>query len=460
LPESNSNELILIDLHAVNRRALLLLPVVLVLLAGWFAVRWYTGNTVAEYGPAAEEGGIEAARSAVRLAPGDPVTHWRLAQLEEKDFGSNQLETAVRHYAEAVELSPNDYRLWMDYGRVLEETGNVTQAETALRHATQLAPAYSYPHWYLGNLLLRAGRTNEAFSELRGVAESTPSLRPYVFSLALKVFGEDAEEIKNAMGTSTELRAQLASYFIAGNKLDDALRLWNSFSPAEKKEQHATGEEVLKALAALKRFHAALDVAGELAPDDKAKPVFNQFFNGSFENGTGPSGASVFGWQMTSIPQAQTTIDSDQHHQGGRSLRILYRSNSKVALNSVAQLVVVEPLTQYRFECYVRTDQLKSAGTPLFEIVDETNGPVLGTSAPVPAGSANWAQLTIDFETKANTEAIRLRINRASCGQDPVCPIFGTVWYDDFNLQRAGRIAGPRTTSDPKTHNAGTVGAR
>jgi len=431
----------------------------LVLVGAWFAIRWYTGNTVAEYGPRLEDGGIEAARSAVRLAPRDPVTYWRLAQLEEKDFGSNQMDSAVRHYADAVELSPNDYRLWMDFGRVLEANGNVTQAETALRHAIELAPTYAYPHWYLGNLLLRAGRTNEAFSELRGVAESTPSLRPYVFSLALKVFGEDAEAIKNAMGQSTELRGQLASYFIASNKLDDALRLWNSFSPAEKKQQHVTGEEVLKVLAALKKFHAALDVAGELAPEEKAKPLLNQFFNGSFEIGTGPSGAGVFGWQITSIPQAQTTIDSDQHHQGGRSLRIFYRSNSIVTLNSVAQLVVVEPHTQYRFECYVRTDQLKSAGTPMFEIVDETNDAVLGTSAPVPAGTANWFQLTIDFETKTNTEAVRLRINRVSCGQDPVCPIFGTVWYDDFNLQRAGRVAGPKTTSDAKSHNAGAMGA-
>lgn len=450
----------MIDLHAPIRRALLLLLLLLALVGAWFAVRWYTGNTVAEYGPGLEEGGIEAARSAVRLAPGDPLTHWRLAQLEEKDFSSNQMDLAVRHYAEAVALSPNDYRLWMDYGRVLEGNGNVAQGETALRRATELAPTYAYPHWYLGNLLLRAGKTNEAFSELRGVAQSTPTLRPHVFGLASKVFGENAEEIKNAMGTSTELRGQLASYFIASNKLDDALRLWNSFSSAEKTQQLVTGEEVLKALAASKKFYAALDVASELAPEDKAKPVLNQFFNGSFEISTGPGGASVFGWQITSIPQAQTIFDPAQHHQGARSLRISYKSNSTAALNTVAQLVAVEPHTHYMFECYARTDQLKSAGTPIFEILDETNGAVLGTSAPIPPGTSNWFQLNINFETKANTEAVRLRINRASCGQDSVCPIFGTVWYDDFNLQRAGRVAGPKATSDAKTHNAGTMGAR
>lgn len=448
----------MIDLHAPKRRALLLIPVILALVGVWFAIRWYTGNTLAEYGPGLEEGGIEAARSAVRLAPRDPLPRWRLARLEEKSFASNQLDAAVRHHADAVSLSPNDYRLWMDFGRVLEESGNGAHAETALRHAVELAPAYSYPRWYLGNLLLRAGRTNEAFTELRVAAESAYQLRPQVFSLALQVFGEDSEAIKNAIGPSTELRVQLTSYLIGNRRLDDALRLWNSFSPEEKKEQHMIGEEVLKALAAAKRFRAALEIARELAPEDKTKPVMNQFFNGGFEMAYGPSGAGVFGWQITTVPQAQASMDSSQYHSGARSLRLVFKSTSNLALNTVAQLVVVEPQAQYRFECYVRTEELRSAGTPTFEIVDETDGTVLGASAPLSAGTKNWLQLTIDFGTRANTEAVRLRINRASCGQDPVCPIFGTVWYDDFNLQRAGRIAGPKTTSDTKTHHPTAMG--
>lgn len=184
----------------------------------------------------------------------------------------------------------------------------------------------------------------------------------------------------------------------------------------------------------------------------------NQFFNGDFEMAYSPSGAGVFGWQITAVPQAQASMDSNQYHSGARSLRLVFKSTSNLALNTVAQLVVVEPQAQYRFECYVRTDELRSGGTPTFEIVDETDGTVLGASAPLSAGTKNWLQLTIDFGTRANTEAVRLRINRASCGQDPVCPIFGTVWYDDFNLQRAGRIAGPKTTSDAKTHHPTAMG--
>ncbi|MEO8433453.1 MAG: hypothetical protein ABI596_01040 [Pyrinomonadaceae bacterium] len=436
----------------------MLVPVILALLGAWFALRWYTGNMLAEYGPGVEEDGIAIAQSAVRLAPRDPVPRWKLARLEEKSFTPKELDAAVKHHAEAVSLSPSDYRLWMDFGRALELSGNGVQAELAFRHAVELAPAYSYPRWYLGNLLLRTGRTDEAFTELRAAAESASQLRTQVFSLALQVFGQDSVGIKNAIGPSRDLRASLTSYLISNRRLDDALGLWNSFSPEEKQNQYAVGEDLLKAFAAAKRFHAALELARELAPDDNVKPAMNQVFNGGFEIGQGASGAGVFGWQLVTVPQAQTSIDSNQYHGGRRSLRLVFKSSSNLTLNTVAQLVVVEPQTQYKFGFYVRTDDLRSGGTPAFEIVDETDGTLLGASPPLSPGTGGWLQINIGFGTKAKTEAIRIRINRASCGSDPVCPIFGTVWYDDFNLQRTGRIAGPKPTGEAKAHHAAAMG--
>jgi len=441
-----------IDLHATNRRVLLLIPLLLVLVGAWFATRWYVGNTVAEYGPSVEEGGLDAARVAVRLAPKDPLTHWRLGRLEEKEFGQGPIDGAARNFAAAVELSPHDYRLWMDFGRALEASGNAVQAEAALRQAVKLAHAYGYPRWYLGNFLLRAGRTDEAFAELRIAAESTQPLRSQIFSLALQVMGDDSEALKKAMGDSPELRAQLTAYLISNQKLDVAIRLWNSFDPQEKKEQHEIGEALIKALANIKRFQAALEVARDLAAQDNAVPVPNQVFNGGFELAAGSSVAGVFAWEITSLPQAQAAIDSGQYHGGGRSLRLVFKSTTTLALNTVAQLIVVEPHTQYRLEYYARTEDLRSAGTPFFQIIDESDGAVLGASTAISAGTTSWQPVIIEFATKAKTEGVRLRINRAACGEDPVCPIFGTVWYDDFNLQRAGRAAGAKPGHDTPAH--------
>jgi len=416
--------------------------VLLFLVGGWFAIRWYVGNTVAEYGPSAEDGGLEAAQVAMRLAPRDPLTHWRLGKLQQRDFANARSDAGAQRFAEAVELSPRDYRLWMDYGRALEETGNIGQAEAALKHSIELAPAYAYPRWYLGNLYLRAGRTDEAFAELQFAAESAQPLRGQVFSLALHVLGDDFVALNKALDGSTELRAQLASYLISNRKLDEALRFWKALTPSEQKDQRVIGEELINALAGVKKYHAALDVARGWGGEASASPKPDEVFDGSFDATSGPNGSTVFGWQITSIPTAQAALDGVQQHSGRRSLRLVFKSTTTLALNTISQLVVVQPQSRYRLEYYVRTDELRSAGTPVVTVTDENDGAVLATSAPVPAGTANWQPFVVEFGTKPATEAIRLRISRAPCGDDPVCPIFGTVWYDDFHIQFAGRAAG------------------
>src|SRR5216684_5445482 len=165
MPQSKSPSVITINLGS-GMRWLLLLPALLAILGATLAVRWYAGNTVAEYAPDANEGGIEMARLAVRWAPGDPLTHWRLGTLEEKTFSADSMTAAVSEYQEAVRLSPNDYRFWTELGRALEASGDRDSSEKALRRAVELAPAYSQPRWYFGNLLLREGKFSEAFQQL------------------------------------------------------------------------------------------------------------------------------------------------------------------------------------------------------------------------------------------------------------------------------------------------------
>ena len=49
-------------------------------------------------------------------------------------------------------------------------------------------------------------------------------------------------------------------------------------------------------------------------------------------------------------------------------------------------------------------------------------------------------------------EGVLVRIGRESCGPDTVCPIFGTVWYDDFNLQHfSGSVAASSAAAEPAT---------
>src|SRR6185295_14947558 len=91
------------------------LTILLALFASWFVVRWYLGNTIAEYFHP-EDHRLEIAKLAVGLGPNDPLPHWRLGTIAQKELPPDQISLAVAEFEKAVSLSPSDYRFWMDYG--------------------------------------------------------------------------------------------------------------------------------------------------------------------------------------------------------------------------------------------------------------------------------------------------------------------------------------------------------
>ena len=419
-------------------RWLLLLPVLVALLGAWFSVRWYVGDTIAEYAPPVDDGGLEMAQMAVRWAPGDPLTHWRLATFEMKNFNAANVAAAVAEYQLAVKASPYDYRYWMELGRALESAGDVAGGEKALRHAVELAPSYAHPKWLYGNLLLRQGRTDEAFAELSAAAEADPLMRPAVFGLANQVYGSDVEKSVKVLPTPI-MRLQYAMNLVINSKFDEARRVIRTISVADQKAQREIVDELMKEFVTRKQFHAALEILRQVESDSQP-PAPEQVWNGSFESEVPTTPIIPFYWLIETRPQAQTTIDQ-RGHNSSRCLKISFRAPNKLERISVSQTITVAPDTSYRLQFYQRTEKLVGAATPFITINDEVNGGALAMSQPVPAGTSDWQLVTVEFRTKPKSDGIAIVLTSGSCS-DPkeICPLFGSVWYDDFNLQR---ISGP-----------------
>jgi hypothetical protein len=462
---SQSDQLKIIEARSAVVRVLLIVPVLLALVGAWYATRWYVGNFVAEYAPQINDETlsdedlsakkVDTALSAMRLAPNDPWTHWVVAGLKNGSMKPEDRAEVLKEYEEAVRLSPNDYRFWVSLGRARGQDGDYAGGEKALRRAVELAPSYADPRWHLGNLLLRAGRGDEAFRELRRAAEADQRLRPQIFNAAWFVYGENVDAIRDAVGGSAAARAELAVYVAGRGRFEDAMRLWSSLSVMEKTEQRANGEAVMKALLAARRHRAALEVARDLSHETPTAKV-GEILDPGFETDIEATGANIFGWKVTSVPQAQIGFDESNRHGGVRSIRIAFKSPSTLPFTNISQLIVVEPNTQYRLEYYVRVEDLKSGGTPLVQVLDGTDETkALAISQALPNGTRDWQLETLEFRTPPQSEAVIVRVSRASCGADTVCPIFGLVWYDDFNLQRLGASGnasvGGRTANTPNT---------
>jgi hypothetical protein len=429
-------ELIQIDTRKRPARIALILFLLVASIWSYFAFRWYFGNTLAEYFNTGDNN-LDVAQLARNLAPKDPITHWRLGQVSQKKLALDQTGVMLGEFERAVALSPNDYRFWMTLGTAREQANEPEKGEAALRYAIKLAPAYAYPHWYLGNLLLRSGRYEEAFHELRIASEADPQdLRPQLFNLAWEVYGHAPEELAQSIGSSADTRANFASYLVTQKKYDEGIKVWNSLSAEDKRINKPTGDSIVSALVGIGRFHDALSVWNDLAPTAGYRAEVGRMTDGSFEEVLTYGPDTVFGWQVKSAPQMQIGIDPAVSHTGGRSLRLVFQVRNQLDATLVSQLVPVQKETAYDFECYVKTANFQSGGPLTVQILDGNTGTTLAVSESALNGDNDWSRIGLSFKTGDKTEVVTIRIYRAGCGDGVACPIFGNVWYDDFSINR------------------------
>ena len=426
-------------IHLNTRRIVVkLLLLALLFAAGlwsYFVVRWYIGNTLAEYfDPSGNN--LRVAEMAESLAPADPLTHWRVAQVQQRSLPLDQQAQSLVEYERAVQLSPNDYRFWMALGTASEQTGDTAKAERALKQAVTLAPAYAYPRWYLGNLYLRTGRYDDAFTELRLASEADAAFQPQQFNLIWEIYGSDPEALKKAVGETAAARAKFAEYLLGRQKFDEGLRLWDTLGSDEKKANRQTGESMVNTLVSAFRYHDAMRLWNDVTVNERFRVEVGRVFDGGFEDAVAPE--SFFAWQVKALPQLQIGLDQEKSHSGASSLRLVFHVRSNIENINISQLVPVAPGTEYDFEFYVATEKLETGSPPLVQIMDPTTSGVIVSSPAASNGNSDWTRVALSFKTGDKTEAVTIRIARPSCGTDeaPVCPIFGSVWYDDFSLQR------------------------
>src|SRR5688572_31140235 len=102
------HELIQINVRPPVIRIVLILLLLMAGVWSYFAVRWYLGNTLAEYFNPAENN-LNVAHMATSLAPDDPLTHWRVGQVAQKVLPLDQQAQAIAEYERAVSLRSEEH---------------------------------------------------------------------------------------------------------------------------------------------------------------------------------------------------------------------------------------------------------------------------------------------------------------------------------------------------------------
>ena len=400
----------------------------------WFLVSWYVGNMLAESLAGTTDRDIEVAQTALSLAPNDPLTHWRVANLAQLKSPTN-IEQAIPEYEKAVSLSPNDYRFWLTLGIAYEQAGHSEKAKAALKRTVSLAPSYALSHWYLGNLLLRNGDYDEAFAELKIASHANGEFLPQYYAMLRQIYGSDFDSLSKAIGANPYERADFAFYLVKRGRIDDGLRLWSTLSLADRSQNRQSADSIIAALLASQKYQQAVNVWNDVAPTAISHVTIGQMIDGGFENLTGYGPEMVFAWQVKTPAGVQINVDPANAHSGNRSLRIIFQVRTSLTSLGTTQLVAVTPNTEYEFEFYRKTQDLESGSTPFVEILDTATGKAVAGSDGAPNGNSDWQRVGFIFKTPPNCWALTVALKRGNCQDTELCPIFGTLWYDDFNLK-------------------------
>ncbi len=421
----------MLDSRQLPVRIGIILAVVFALIFGWLAIRWQLGNMLAELASPSDANAKELAQFAVKLAPDDALSNWLLAD-STRDSKTGSSSTAEKDFENVVKLSPNDFRWWIELGRAYEQAENIEGAEKAFVKAVNLAPNYTFPHWQLGNFYLRQNRSDEAFDELKKAAETNTIYRDQVLSIAWDFFGQDAAKLEQIAGDSPTVRAGLAKFYASKERAEDSLRMWNTLSEEDKQSNSDAAKVIAQALFDKRFYRQAIEFVRQLGIEPEAQKETVQ--NAGFEKPIGDVREVYFGWRVSPAEKMEIKLDPTQKFEGNRSLRVTFNGYVNPSLYNIYQIVTVEPAARYRLSFRLRTENLKSGGTPELEIYNTRDEKSIVTSSSYPVGTNDWQQVRVDFTVPQNAEAVGIRTIRAFCGSD--CPIVGTFWYDDFKLEK------------------------
>ena len=385
------------------------------------AARFGFSRLIARYAVIANS--APAADEAVRLSPSDPDTHRARAIVFTR---LQQPAEALESLERATSLRYRDDYLWIELGNAREETGDKAGALAAMDQAVRWAPHYAHTHWQRGNVLLRMGRTAEAFGELRTAVDANRGYLPGMIDLAWGISRENIEATDQLISVKDDTERLALIRFLANKGKGDAIRAQLRVLSAPLSSEDK--EEVVRLLFAANAFNDAFDLW---------TPTTNystpSLFNGNFEDSKILSEPGFGGWFIThGQGKIRMAIDVAEKFAGTKSLQLTFDGEWNPGTPLISQTILVEPNKIYPVSFSIKTKGLATGGPLLLTVNDAASGELLGKSDNFPS-TDSWVTLNFEFTTLETSKAAIIRLQRSNCSSSP-CPIFGTVWFDEISI--------------------------
>jgi tetratricopeptide (TPR) repeat protein len=382
------------------------------------------------------QGSPQALQSANRWDPNNPQYYGALATLMHLFSVNANPEEIVRLDETATRLSPYNAQYWADLGAAQEWAGHTSDALRAFNRAQQLFPNSPEINWRVANFDIRFRKIPEGLRALQRVLLGGGVAPRDVFVLATKATQDNQAILDLALPPRAPVTLDYVNFLTEAGDIDAAEQVWarllhtnlsfdlHRASPyLDALIQHQRLGEVVEAWSALgKRFPRTIS---------RRIPGTNLITNGSFESEILNMG---FDWRLAPVEGAIVTVDPVQSVDGARSLRIDFDGTSNLDYWQLFQFVPAKPRTRYKFSGHMRLEGITTDSGPRFELYDAYEMARLFVSSKNMIGTSDWSVQQLEFETKADTQLLIVRVARPSSHKFDN-QIAGTVWIDDVKLE-------------------------
>ena len=373
---------------------------------------------------------------ATRIEPDNPETWYRLGRFRQLDFDNADIPQAISDYQRAVKLNPRSPYYKLDLASAFEMQGNAAEADANFRAAQAAYPVSAEVSWKYGNFLLRQDRFPEAYAQIHRAAMGDSQLIPLAVS---RVWHSDPDVrllLDQILPDTAEAYSDALSFLADGQYATAALEVWNRLIAKDPHADVKLASKLIDLLVAQERFEEAGTVWRQATANDPG-PAYSGnslVYDGGFEKDIAGGG---FGWRQSDAEGADFDFDSDQKHSGSRSARLIFDGAKNMKYDNLFQNVLVSPNTRYRFQGYLRTDQISTESGMRFEILDPQDPQHLDVLTPNETGTLPWTLEQADFTTGPKTHLILLRLFRKP-SERLDNKLRGTVWIDDVSLAPGG----------------------
>jgi len=355
-----------------------------------------------------------------------------LIAAEVQNHGGSVRAVPVAELVTALERDPAAPNRWCDLGEALAKSGHMDQSRRCFETAVELGP-------YIPPVLLRASsfyfdarNYKLALQQCARVLEKTDDYDDPIFERyrLKKIPIEDV--LKDGLPSAPRPAQAYLRYLIGLDEAPEAATVWPwLLSHSYVNDQLAT--EYVNFLFNRPAYEAAAHAwAAYLDGHRNGYLESNWIFNGDFERE--PSHIP-FDWRLESLDDnVDVARDSSVAHTGSYSLRVRFGGKENVNYHHSSVTAFVTP-GAYRFEAFVRTQDITTDRGIAFHIFDAENSNRLDVKTEQLTGTNDWTKMEKAIQVPLNTRLLTVQIVREpSLKFDN--QIGGTAWIDSVQLLR------------------------